>query len=277
MSVKNELQQRAAGAVEKKKSIKDWIIAMKPQIEKALPSVITVDRFSRMALTAVSSNPQLANCTPVSFMGALMQAAQLGLEPNTPLGQAYLIPFRNKGVDEVQFQLGYQGTIELAHRSGQFKSIEARVVHENDEFEYEYGLEPKLTHKPALKNRGEAIAYYAVFKLTNGGFGFEVMSKEDIDNHARKYSKSFNSSFSPWKTSYDSMAKKTLIKQVLKYAPISVEFAREISTDEKIKTEISSDMMDVPAENIFETEATVEVETEEEVADMQTEIEKAAK
>ena len=96
--VKNKLAAKATANVAQKKgpqNIKQWIVTMKPQIEAALPSVITQERFTRMALTAVSSNPKLADCTPQSFMGALMQAAQLGLEPNTPLGQAYLIPFRN--------------------------------------------------------------------------------------------------------------------------------------------------------------------------------------
>ena len=260
--VKNALQSKAASktnAVESKQpqNIKQWIVAMKPQIEAALPKVITAERFTRMALTAVSSNPKLADCTPKSFMGALMQAAQLGLEPNTPLGQAYLIPYRNKGVMEVQYQTGYKGLIELAHRSGQFKNIEAHTVFENDEFEYEYGLEPKLVHKPALKDRGGIIAFYAVFTLVNGGFGFEVMSKEDIDAHAKKYSQGFNSSYSPWKTSYESMAKKTVLKQLLKYAPIRTEFAREMTADETIKNEISDDMLSVDNDNVFEAEAEV--------------------
>ena len=258
MAVANKLAAKANnGAVtenKQPKNMKDWIVAMKPQIEAALPSVITPERFTRMALTAVSSNPKLANCTPKSFMGALMNAAQLGLEPNTPLGQAYLIPYKNKGVDEVQFQIGYKGLVELAHRSGEFKNIEARVVYENDTFEYEYGLEPKLVHRPAMKDRGKPIYYYAVFTLVNGGFGFEVMSKEDIDIHKNKYSQAADSKYSPWNTTYDSMAKKTVLKQVLKYAPIKTEFARKINEDETIKSEISSDMGDIMPE---ETEAYV--------------------
>lgn len=87
-------------------SIKHLVMQMKPQIEKALPSVLTGERFSRMVLTAMSTNPQLAECSPNSFLGAMMQAAQLGVEPNTPLGQAYLIPYRNHGRLECQFQLG---------------------------------------------------------------------------------------------------------------------------------------------------------------------------
>ena len=105
---KNKLAQRqeTAAAAKPGKSIAEWIVAMKPQIKKALPSVITPDRFTRMALTAVAQNPKLGDCSPASFCGAMLQAAQLGLEPNTPLGQAYLIPFRNKGQMEAQFQLG---------------------------------------------------------------------------------------------------------------------------------------------------------------------------
>lgn len=88
------------------KSMKDLVVSMGDQIQKALPTVITGERFTRMVLTAMSSNPQLQQCTPKSFLGAMMQAAQLGVEPNTPLGQAYLIPYKNKGTLECQFQLG---------------------------------------------------------------------------------------------------------------------------------------------------------------------------
>ena len=252
--VKNKLATKAAnGSVQKTqpRSIKEWIVKMKPQIEKALPSVITADRFSRMALTAVSVNPQLGDCTPESFCGAMMQAAQLGLEPNTPLGQAYLIPYENykKGVTEAQFQIGYKGLIELAHRSGEFKNIEAHTVYENDEFEFEHGLEPKLYHKPAMSGRGNPIAYYAVYTLVNGGFGFEVMSHEDVVAHRNKYSKATSSS-SPWSKAFHEMAKKTVLKKVLKYAPISVEFQKGVASDETIKTELSEDMVDMPAQEV---------------------------
>lgn len=261
--VKNALANIANGEVSKKpKTIKDWIKTMEPEIKKALPNVITPERFTRMALTAVSVNPKLAECTPRSFMGALMNAAQLGLEPNTPLGQAYLIPFKNKGVMEVQFQIGYKGLIDLAYRSGEFLSIYAKEVYENDEFEYEFGLEPKLIHKPATSNRGEVIAYYAVFKLVNGGFGFEVMSKDDIMAHAKKYSQNYDSKYSPWTNNFDEMAKKTVLKKVLKYAPIKVEFVRQLTEDETIKKELAEDMSEVQG-----------IEVEYEIKEEQTEAE----
>lgn len=261
--VKNALANIANGEVSKKpKTIKDWIKTMEPEIKKALPNVITPERFTRMALTAVSVNPKLAECTPRSFMGALMNAAQLGLEPNTPLGQAYLIPFKNKGVMEVQFQIGYKGLIDLAYRSGEFLSIYAKEVYENDEFEYEFGLEPKLIHKPATSNRGEVVAYYAVFKLVNGGFGFEVMSKDDIMAHAKKYSQNYDSKYSPWTNNFDEMAKKTVLKKVLKYAPIKVEFVRQLTEDETIKKELAEDMSEVQG-----------IEVEYEIKEEQTEAE----
>ena len=140
----------------KPSSISDLIKVMEPEIKKALPSVITPERFTRMVLSALSSNPKLAVCTPQSFLGAMMTAAQLGLEPNTPLGQAYLIPYKNKGTDEVQFQIGYKGLLDLAYRSGQVSTVQAHTVYENDQFDYQYGLDPKLEHVPAKTDRGAA-------------------------------------------------------------------------------------------------------------------------
>lgn len=222
------------------------IQAMEPQIRKALPSVITPERFTRMVLTALSSTPKLQTCTPQSFLGAMMQAAQLGVEPNTPLGQAYLIPYGNV----CQFQLGYKGLIDLAYRSGEVSSIQAHEVHEGDEFSFEYGLEPKLKHIPAQKDRGNVIMYYAVLKLKNGGVGFEVMSREDVEKFAMKKSKAYRSG--PWQTDFDEMAKKTVLKKVLKYAPLKTEFARAVATDETVKSTLSDHMADEPNE-VFTT------------------------
>lgn len=236
--------------ITKSMSIADMIKALEPEIKKALPSVITPERFTRMALSALNTTPKLAECTQISFLAALMNSAQLGLEPNTPLGQAYLIPYNNKGKLECQFQIGFKGMIDLVYRNGQVQTIQAQCVYENDEFEYELGLQAKLVHKPALKDRGEFILVYALFKLDNNGFAFEVMSKADIDAHALKYSKGFSSSYSPWNSNYEEMAKKTVIKKVLKYAPLKTDFLRAVETDESIKSEIAIDMTEVRSEMI---------------------------
>ena len=227
-------------------TMKDWIAKSEKAIAKALPSTITPERFTRMATTAVTLNPDLGKCTPASFIGAMLQAAALGLEPNTPLGQAYLIPYnrydRSTGEQykEAQFQIGYRGLIELAHRSGEFKSIEAHVVYENDEFEYELGLEPKLKHKPAMKNRGEITWVYAIYKLQSGGYGFEVMSVDDINEHRKKYSKARTS---PWDSAWEGMAKKTVIKQALKYAPLKSEFVKAM-VNEDVTLNFKEDLAD---------------------------------
>ena len=172
----------------KNMTIPDMVKVMMPEIKKALPSVMSPERFTRIALSALNNTPQLQACTPMSFLAALLNSAQLGLEPNTPLGQAYLIPYKNHGKLECQFQIGYKGLIDLAYRNGQMQTIQAQAVYENDEFFYEYGLDAKLRHRPAFSDRGDLIYFYGIFKTGNGGYGFSVMSKNDMDIYAKTYS-----------------------------------------------------------------------------------------
>lgn len=211
-------------------TIQQWTKAYSSQIAKALPSVLTPERFSRMVLTAITKTPKLANCNPASFIGSMLTAAQLGLEPNTPLGQAYLIPYGN----ECQFQIGYKGMIDLAYRSGEFQCIMSEIVYENDKFEFEYGLNANLTHKPCMGERGEMKWVYAMYKLKDGGYSFVVKSIDDIIKHGKKHSKTYNNG--PWQSAFEEMAKKTVIKQLLKHAPLKSEFVRGISSDETVNT-----------------------------------------
>lgn len=203
--------------------------SMQAQFAKALPSVITPERFTRIVLTALRNNPKLMECDRTSLLAAIMQAAQLGLEPNTPLQQACLIPYGK----ECQFQVMYKGLIDLAYRSGEVSIIQAQTVYENDEFVYELGLEAKLIHKPCMKgDRGKAVAYYAIFKMKNGGENFAVMSKDEVVKFAQAKSKAYKNG--PWQTDFDAMAKKTALKQVLKYAPIHSEAMQTaIQNDER--------------------------------------------
>lgn len=265
MGMGNAIQKAQAGkpAAGKPVTIQDYIKRMEGEIKKALPSVLTPERFTRITLSALSTNPTLAQCTPNSFLGAMMTAAQLGLEPNTPLGQAYLIPYRNHGRLEAQFQLGYKGLIDLAYRSGGVSTIQAHVVYKGDEFDYELGLEPKLRHVPAKENRGDPAYVYAVFRTKDDGYGFEVMSVEDIRAHAQKYSKAYKNG--PWQTNFEEMAKKTVLKRALKYAPLKTEFVRAVSADETIKTGLSADMFDLPDETVIPAEGYVVDETTGEV------------
>ena len=135
-----------------------------------------------------------------------------------------------------------KGLIDLAYRSGEIQIIQAHTVYENDEFEYEFGLEPKLMHKPAVQDRGEPIAFYAMFKTKDGGYGFDVMSVDDVRAHAAKYSKSYGSSFSPWKTSFCEMAQKTVLKKVLRFSPLRSDFVRAVAQDETVHDTIGADM-----------------------------------
>ena len=187
----------------------------------------------------------------------MMTAAQLGMEPNTPLGQAYLLPYWNgrNNCYECQFQLGYKGLLDLAYRSGDISSIQAQIVYENDDFSYAYGLEPELKHIPAKADRGDPTHVYAVFRTKLDGFGYEVASIEDIRTHAQRYSKSFGTG--PWQTNFEEMAKKTVLKRVLKYAPLKSEFVRKLVQDETIKTSIDADMYMVEPAYIDEDIATV--------------------
>lgn len=273
---KNLIQKQGgqmSAAKAEKKTMQAYIKAMEPAIKKALPSVITPERFTRMVLSALSSTPKLAECSPQSFLAAMMTAAQLGVEPNTALGQAYLLPYRNHGQMECQFQLGYKGLIDLAYRSGEVSVIQAHTVYENDVFEYELGMDPKLRHVPAKADRGEAVAYYAMFKTKDGGYGFEVMSVDDVQRHAQRYSKSYGSGSSPWRSNFDEMAKKTVLKRALKYAPLKSDFVRGVAQDETIKAELSDEMYAVPDETVFETEGeeigstAVDTETGEVIGD----------
>ena len=228
----------------------------KAQIARALPKHLNPNRMARIALTEVRKNPELAMCCPLSFLGSIIQCAQLGLEPGNALGHVYLIPFWNKkkGLREVQVIPGYRGLIDLARRSGQIISISARTVHEYDHFEYEYGLDERLVHKPNPDERGELIGAYAVAKLRDGGQQFEYMSRREIDNIKKD-------SNPVWKDHYEEMARKTLVRRLFKYLPVSIEIASMLEISDKDDSGLGQDndaiLIDVGVEPIDEPTETV--------------------
>ena len=218
---------------EKPKTIFDLIQLSKKQFNNALPQHINTDRFVRIAITTIRLNPKLAKCNPESLIGAFMVSAQLGLEPGT-LGQCYLIPFENKkaGTVECQFQIGYKGLIELLRRSGQLSDIYSYTVYENDDFNIEYGLSRTLVHKPNFTDRGEIKGFYAVAILKDGAKAFEYMTKDEVTHHEEKYRKgSYKNDV--WNKNFEEMAQKTVVKKLLKWLPVSVEFLEMASKDEK--------------------------------------------
>lgn len=222
----------------KERTIFDVVKAGEKQFAAALPKHINSERFTRIAITTIRQNPKLAQCTQESLLGALMTSAQLGLEPGI-LGQCYLIPYGR----ECQFQISYKGMIELLRRSGQLKDIYAYSVYSNDEFEMVYGLSRNLTHKPALTNRGEFVGCYAVAILKDDTHAFEFMTKEEIEIHGKRFSKTFNNG--PWKSDFESMSHKTVVKKLLKWLPVSVEFLESVAKDEKTFVADNNNMNEV--------------------------------
>jgi recombination protein RecT len=204
---------------------------LKDQIKMAIPAHMKPERMLRIAITELKKTPKLLQCTPATFMSAIIQCSQLGLEPGNNLGHAYLIPYDNKknNSTECQVIIGYRGMLELAKRSGQIVSIQTQVVYERDFFEFEYGLNPQLRHIPSLSDRGNFKYVYACAILKDGGNQFEVMSNEEVKKimAQSKYSK-----FGPWQTHYDEMARKTVIRRLFKYLPISIELTKAIILDE---------------------------------------------
>ena len=242
-TVKNQLAKKASGQANKpvspEQTIRHYLERMAPEIQRALPKHLDADRLARIAMTTIRQTPKLLECNIQSLLAAVMQSAQLGLEPNI-LGQAYIIPYGK----EAQFIIGYRGMIDLARRSGHIESIYAHPVYDQDEFDYEYGLEPKLRHKPAMGDRGEFIGAYGVAKFKDGGYHFEFMPKSEIDKR-RGRSKAKNSG--PWVTDYEEMACKTVIRHMFKYLPISIEIMKQVEyTDETVKHEIMPDMTESP-------------------------------
>ncbi|RSB59087.1 recombination protein RecT [Atlantibacter subterranea] len=241
----------------------------KAQIALALPKHMTADRLARIAMTELRKTPKLMQCDQMSFLGAIMQCAQLGLEPGGALGHAYLLPFERRQkqgnqwvtvATEAQLIIGYRGMIDLARRSGQIVSLSARAVHENDTFSYAYGLEEKLEHVPCEDgNPGSITHVYAVARLKDGGVQFEVMSKAAVDK-VRALSKS--SDKGPWVDHYEEMAKKTAIRRLFKYLPVSIEMQRAVNIDEKAE-------VDIPQDNASVITGEYSV-VDEDISDMQT-------
>jgi len=213
--------------VEKPKpTVAQLIDVQKHEIARALPRHLTTERFARIVLTECKRTKKLLTCTPSSLLGSMMQAAQLGLEPG-PLGQAYLVPYNG----EVSLIIGYRGYIDLARRSGQLLDIVAREVRTKDDFAFEYGSAEFLRHVPKLNDRGETIAYYGIAKFPGGGQLLHVMDLAEI---AERRNRSKAKSSGPWVTDPGPMSRKTVIRAMSPYLPMSPEFAAALAADEGV-------------------------------------------
>ena len=207
----------------------------KDQLEKALPSFIKADKFTRMCRTELKKNDNLQQCDSLSVAGALIQSAELGLVPASTLGQTYLIPRynRKKGKTECQMMVGYRGMLELARRSGQVKTIHAFIVYANDTFKIKYGFTPRIDHIPSTENRGDFKCVYAVATLKSGEKQFEMMTRQEVTQIKDRAKKSDNDLQNIWEDNFDEMARKTVIRRLFKYLPISIEMNQAIGLDEE--------------------------------------------
>lgn len=191
------------------------------KIEASLPQGIEPTRFFNVAMTELRRNPDLLACEPNSIAGAIVQAAQVGLELDRNLGQAWLIPYKQEGRAFCELQYGYRGLIQLAWRTGLVKSLNATVVRDGERFAYEKGTDPYLRHVPDDECEENPITHaYAVVQYTNGGIDFEVLTRKAIDKR-RARSKAPNSP--AWKNDYESMAKTKPLTSLIKRMPVSAE------------------------------------------------------
>lgn len=235
MTTGTDLAERPASSAPAKPidTVRAALERMKPQIAMALPRHLTPDRLLRVAVTAIQNTPKLLECDRTSLYSAIMTCAQLGLEPDGVLGQAYLIPFG----DKVQFIPGYKGLISLARNSGEVLSIQAHEVRQRDKFVFRFGLNEELDHVPADGDRGEITHFWAMARFKDGGNHWDVMTRAEVEairdgsqgyRTAKRYPKN-GVIVSPWEQHFVEMGKKTVIRRIAKYLPMSVQKAAAIA------------------------------------------------
>lgn len=214
---------------EQAKNVQDWVNQLGPELERALPQHVKVDKLQRAWLTEIRRTPKLLECTRASLQNALMLSAQLGLLPG-PMGHCYPVPFKNnaKNCTEVQFIIGYKGMINLSRRSGDLLTIRAMMVYSNDLFSLEYGNDIKMKHVPwylrddkTFTEGGQRRGAYMVATFKDGGYHIGYLSIPQIEANHRARSKAKNSG--PWVTDYDDMCCKSVIRDNFKWLPYDTE------------------------------------------------------
>jgi recombination protein RecT len=239
---KQEMNNTITTALSKKSEFVNYVEKNKEQITKALSRQVDVDRFVRMAQTALSLNSGLEDCTLSSLFGVVVQAAQLNLELGNSLGHAYPVPFRNKktGKKEAQFVIGYQGYIELILRTNKVKTVYAQAVKKNDFFDFEYGTSHFLRHKPLVEgDRGPSIAFYAIAVMVSGEPVFEVMTRDQVER-IRLDSPGKDSDM--WKNDYDEGGRKTVVRRIQKYLPKTSELARVQQLEDLAASDVAQEL-----------------------------------
>lgn len=212
-------------------TVKQSLEKAKLQLQAVLPRHIEAERVIRIAMSAISKNDKLLQCTPRSILLAVMQSCQLGLEPGGVLGLAYLVPYK----DECQLIPGYRGYVELARRSGIIHSVSAACVYEGEHFRMRRGLQEILEHEPIVAREvGPFRGAYAIARLKSGPPQWDFMDCFEIET-IRERSKQKDSS-GPWQSDYGEMAKKTVIRRLSKLLPLSPEMAAAYELDNRSET-----------------------------------------
>lgn len=219
-----------------------------------LPKHVSIDRVMRIALSAVRRNPKLLACSLPSIAGGIMEATALGLEINSPLRQASLVPFKNSktGTLDAQLIIEYRGYIDLFYNSGKVDTIYASEVYENDQFNIRYGTNEDLTHIPwhqcKQKEPGAIIGFYAYAKMKNNAYRFSYWPKAQVDAHRDEFSSGYNPKDPdcPWIKNYVAMGRKTLIRELEKFIPKSAEIRYATEADYKIVDPMNLDVPAVP-------------------------------
>lgn len=188
-------------------------------------------QFMSSVLSLVNSDEAIRKCDPIKLYNCCLMAASVKLPFNKSLGQAYIIPYGN----DVQLQIGWKGFVQLAQRTGQYRTINCTDVREGEIKERNY-LTGDITFEwlpEAERQKAKVIGYCAYFELVNGYRQTLYMSKEDLEAHGKKYSQTYKKGFGVWKDDFDSMARKTVLKQILsKYGPLSIDMQKAIEYDQ---------------------------------------------
>lgn len=261
-ALKEAVNEQQMQPVQKpQRTIKDVLLSQWDKVEKVMPKHMNSERLFQLAVSTVNHDPKLAQCDIKTLLSCVLKCSALGLEPSSVdgLGRAYILPFWNKKIQgyEATFILGYKGMIDLARRSGEIKDISARAVFEGDEFEYEFGLNEKLVHRPRdVQQTPDKLTHvYMVCHFKDGGHYMDVMTKAEIEG-VRKTSKAKDTG--PWKTDYVPMAKKSVIRRAFPFLPVSVEAQTAATSDETdggyVKSMLTTEEV-IPAEIVNASEA----------------------
>lgn len=240
MSAKEILKQTNAKVAKqgnlqgmKTHEILNFLGQYKPQVSQILPRGGDAERILQVCTNLISRNEHLLKCDAKSLIGAVMQSAELGLNPVQSLGQCYFVPYRG----QVQMQIGYKGYIELARRSGQIMSLYAYCVFEGDSFNYTLGLHPDIQHTPSENNSKAADTLthvYAVAHYKDGGYNFIVLTKDEVEKLRMRSPMQKGAPSGAWGTDYEKMAMAKSVKQLARYMPLTETMQTAILADESI-------------------------------------------